>query len=350
MRKAILVSRIVSASQEQPEAEGWNPFMLQQQQEGPGEVPPTQQPTGLPNNQPQHQQQQQQQPDDPFAELLKSDNLDDATRAAIEKARISFANTTKTQAELSEKLEKVTKLASSYQSQADRAQALLKKHNLSDGDPNKVVKSSEEQQIEAIAAEYVKRGMKPEQAMQYAEMMSVALGVVRPNILNEVGSVLGPAVTQLNQINADRYLTAFGGTPEHQVAFRIPGVYDTAKSIVDLMITNRQQITQESVQSAIQMAIGETLMKAGGDLTNLQTLLKGGNTTTTVPQPRTTTPQPSLLATLLGGNLPGNGNFIVQPGTGNGNNGAPVPANEDTAKANLQVIALMDKQIKKGTK
>lgn len=345
MTKAILVSGINPAySQEQPAPAGWSPFMLQQQQEGPGDIPPTQSPTGLPNNQ---QQQQQQTPEDPFAELLKSDNLDDVARAAIEKARITFANTTKEQKELAEKVEKLTKVASTYQSQADKANALLKKHNLTEGDPNKLVKSPEDAQVEAIAAEYVKRGMKPEQAMQYAEMMSVALGVVRPGILNEVGSVLGPAITQLNTINADRYLTAFGGSQEHQVAFKIPGVYDSAKSIVDSMIQNRQQVTQESVQAAIQMAIGETLMKAGGDLTNLQTLLKpGGNTTVTPPNNNT---GPSLLATLLGGNLPGNGNFIAPNTGGNGGNRTPVPANDDTARANLQVIALMDRQIgKKG--
>lgn len=318
--------------------------MLQQQQEGPGDIPPTQAPTGV--NPPQ-----QQQEEDPFAELLKSDNLDDAARAAIEKIRISHVNTVKEQKELADKVEKLSKVASTYQSQADRANALLKKHSLTEGDINKVVKSSEETQIEAIAAEYVKRGMKPEQAMQHAEMMSIALGVVKPGILNEVGSVLGPAITQLNTINADRYLTAFGGTPEHQVAFKIPGVYDTAKSIVDLMIQNRQQVTQESVQSAIQMAIGESLMKSGGDLTNLQTLLKQGNTSVTNPNytPPNTNTGPSLLATLLGGNLPGNGNFIAPNTGGNGGARTLVPANEDTAQANLQVIALMDRQVgKKG--
>lgn len=336
MRKTILVSSISPTySQEQPEHSSWQPFAVQQQQEGPTtETPPGQQ---------QQQQQQQETDDDPF-KGLNLENADDATKAQIEKIRLSHANLAKSNKEAADKLERVTKAASNYQSQADRAHQILKRHNLDTADPNKVVnpqKSAEETLIEATAAEYVKRGMKPEQAQQWAEMMSVAIQVARPGILNEVGTVLGPAITQLNTINGDRYLNAFGSSAESQVAFKIPGVYEGAKAIVDQMIANKIQVTEVGVQNAIQMAVGEALMKAGGDLTKLQETLKGAKPTTPVTPPTT---GPSILATLFGGNLNGNGHYVM-PVDNNGKR-TPVAANEHTAQAALICGQMMDRQIK----
>lgn len=330
MQKTVLMSGIKPTySQEQTEPLNWVSWKTQQQQEGPSDS----------NTDPQ--QQQQQQDDDPLKDI-NLENADDATKQAIEKIRLSHANLVKSNKEAADKLERVTQAASRYQSQADRATQALKRHNLSVDDSNKVVnptKTAEESLIEDTAQEYVKRGMKPEQARQWAEMMTVAIQVARPGILSEVGSVLGPAVNQLNSLNGERYLSSFGANPESQVAFKIPGVYEGARSIVDQMIANKIPVTEVGVQNAIQMAVGEALMKSGGDLTKLQDMLK-----TNRPSANAPSSGPSILTTLFGGNLNGNGHFPLANNT-NTNKG-PVPANEHTAQAAQMIGAMMDRQIK----
>lgn len=341
--------RNLTQEQSQPLTESWHSFYQQQQQE---EVVNSSTSSGQPpNNQQQQQQadlnqQQQQQAvsDDPFKDI-PMDNLDDATKAALEKARLGYAGLSKAQKEQADKLTRLEQTAARYQSAADKAHALLQKHNLiGDGNGNNnFVKSPEDQQKEQLEQVYLKKGMQPAQAKAYAEIFVEGMNVLKPGILNEVGGVLGPAIGKLNTIAADRYLEHLSNDAQSQMALRIPGVRDSAKSILDTMIQNRQDINETGVKTAIQLALGEALMKSGGDLTNLQQQLKN------IP-PVNQNNNNNLLATLFGGNLGGTGNFIPNLNNGGRNGNAPVAANDDTARAAAAVAAVMDRETKKGNR
>jgi hypothetical protein len=318
-----------STSQEQPLSQSWHSFYQQQQQEG--EEGQQQQ------QQQDDSQKQQTQTEDPFKDL-PTDNLDDATKAIVEKARVQFASQQKALADEKARAEKMTEHARRNQSVADKSIAMLRKHNLLDdnsGGGN--AKTPEEQQEDAMAAEYAKNGIPPDQAKNLAKTMMIGLRHLKPSLLNEVGGVLGPAIGKLNGIASDRYLTIAAAKPETAAAFRIPGVLDSARNILDMMIQNRQDITETSVDTAIKLATGEALMKGGGDLTNL---LKPGYVP---PQTR----QTSYLENLFAGSHGGAGNLPADLNGNNGQGGKPIPKNEDTARAERELVALMDRQIGK---
>lgn len=334
--KHILTSSIKQMySQEQGKSDSWYSLAEQQQQEGPGTAPAN--PPAQQQQQPPAQQQQQQQEDDPF-KGLPMDNLDDEAKAVIEKARVSYANAVKTQKEIEEKLGRVTNVAQSYQSKADKAEAILRKHNLSLDTPASPQPSPEETKEAALVAEFMKEGMKEEAAKGYAKIFMKGMGVFKPDILREVGGVLGPAVNQLSSLQADRILGSINTNPASQAAFKIPGVLDATRGIVNTMIQTNQPITESSVAAAVQMAIGEVLMKSGGDINALTNLLKPGGAP---PQQQS----PSIIQQLFGGNLTTSGNFPA-PGS-NTNGGAPVPANAETARLASAIASEWDRELKR---
>jgi hypothetical protein len=337
-------TRLVSQEQVKSLNESWHSFYQQQQQEevvtGQQQQQQQQPPVG------QQQQQQQQQPptdEDPFKDL-SLDNLDDNTKAIIEKAKLSHATLSKGLKETQEKVGKIENVARQYQSTADRAISKLREHNLlDDGRPAATRQTPEEQQEEALAAAYVKSGMQEPVAKQLAKTMMVGFGVLRPNILNEVGTVFGPQIGKLNGLAADRYLDDASASPESQLALKFPGVRDGARQIIDTMIQNRQDISKSSVDVAVKMALGEAMMKGGnGDVTNLLTQMKTGQPPQQQQQQQQ---QPSLLSAFFGGHLGGAGNAPVT--FGNGGTGAPVAKNEDTARAAGKLAEIMDRQIGK---
>jgi hypothetical protein len=333
---------IKTRCQEQPMPlnESWSSFYQQQQQQPPAAPPQNQNP---PANQ-DPPATDPNAPVDPFKDI-NTENMDDASKAAVEKARVEFANAQKTAAEAKAEAEKIKGVASKYQSAADQYRNRLAQHNLLDDPQGRGggarTQTPEQQQEEQLVQAYMQKGMAEPAAKQLAATMMVGLGVLKPGILNEVGSFLGPQIGKLNGLAAQRYVDEFASSGESALALKIPGVREAAMAIVDTMMQNRQDVTRPGVDAAIKMAMGEVMMKGGPELTKL--LTGNGNGHTTPPPP---TQQPTWLQSIFGGASGGSGGFALPPNAGR-TNGAPTPVNEDTARAAANLAAAMDRQIKK---
>lgn len=329
--------------QHMPLQESWSSFYQQQQQNPP--AAPAQAPQQTPPTQDPNQPPPQNQPVDPFKDI-PMDNLDDAAKAAIEKVKVEFANAQKTAADKTAEAEKIKGVAAKYQSAADQYRNRLQQHNLLDDTGRPPTRQTPEQQQEdQLVQAYMQKGMAEPAARQLATTMMVGLNVLKPGILNEVGTFLGPQIGKLSDLAVQRYVDEFASSGESALALKIPGVREGAMAIVNTMVQNRQDVTRGGVDAAIKMAMGEVMMKGGPELTKL--LNGGGNGNGHIQTPPNPPSQPTWLQSLFGGASGGSGGFALPPNNGGNPNGAPIPKNEDTARAAANLAAAMDRQIKK---
>lgn len=274
------------------------------------------------------QQQQQQQTEtevDPFAGV-DLENLPADAKAAIEKAKLGFANLQKEATTKAAEAAAATELARKHQSRADKFGTVLKQHNLDpEGKSSTTQASPEEQEIQELAAEFVKDlGVEQAVAIAYAKMHVKAMGRSEKRVLAQVGAAVGPHIQTVGSMSVDRILEQAANSEEFNGALVHDLVYDKAREILATIVSNGGAVDENTTRTAIQMAYGEVSMS--GKLNQQQ------------QQPQPVTRQPTINR---------NGGFMFPPmkQPGNGNNGrngsAPVAANDDTAKAVQRVADAM---------
>lgn len=312
---------------------------------GTGQVAQQQQQTLPPNNQ---QQQQQAPPEDPFA-AIPVDNLDDATRAALEKAKQAYTGSQNTLREAQQKYTSLEGVASRYQSEAAQAQNLLKSHNLLPGQngQNQQQQQTPEQVAEGrLYTKYKSMGLAEEQAKSFARLNSTVYAEMREDILKEVGQVAGPLARQTQSLVAQNLLTNAAQDPNVRQLLMVPEVYNEAMDVINNLVNSGTQVTQGMMDMAIHSASGKALMS--GKLQNLVGQQRQQLQQQQVQQPQQimSQPQQQQQPFMLFGNPQGQGSFQA-PGFQPPNQGQLVPQDNETANAIKFATLQMDRDLGK---
>jgi hypothetical protein len=153
----------------------------------------------------QQQQQKATEPEDPFANI-DFDNLPDAVKESLTKARLEFANlqTKATTAEATAKANE--ELARKHQSRADKFGTVLKQHNL-DPDVKATQVDPDAAELESLTQEFVKDlGLTPEVAKAHAKMHLISFKRGRESILKTVGEAVSPHLQTVGAMSVDRII------------------------------------------------------------------------------------------------------------------------------------------------
>lgn len=276
----------------------------------------------------QQQQQQSQQTeqvaDDPFKDV-DLDNLPDAAKAAIEKARSGFATlqTEITTAKKSAEANEV--LARQHQSRADRYDTELRKHNLHP-ETQRSQSQPEDEVLQELEAAFIAKGLAPDIAKVQAMLHSEAVKIGEKRTLKKVGEGLGGTMQSVGVMQVDRILGQAAMTQEYGEVLQNQDVSSKTREVLNTMVVGGNPITEDTFKVALQIAVGE-LTIAGKMNPNNQ-------------QQNQQQQQPRMFGNQGTFNNPQMVNFNQ-----NGNrssDGAPIPKkgmNEDTQKAVNAVAA-----------
>lgn len=268
---------------------------------------------------------------DPLADI-DLDDLPDNIRKSIETAKTAFVDQQKAAKDAESKRVETEKFARDQQARADKNQALLQRHNLTEGsgaavDPDDITQNPVYKETLKV---FVADGLKPEVAATYAKMFANANKIQRAQIMEEVTQTFGPLVGSVNNVNADR---AFRSAKESDTTgiFNIPEVDAEVRENMDLFVKNGRVLDEATVKNLAAMAFGNY---ASGQLAKGEPIVK---TTQPLPTPTRGRVFPSL-GTQHGGNLP-----VIQNQQREGD--APVAANAETAAAVAQTVAHFKKDL-----
>jgi hypothetical protein len=175
---------------------------------------------------------------------LDIDNLDDASRAALEASVSRFAT-------LQTEQQKAVEQMRQFQSRADSAAAELNRIKTSISG-NQPAQTPEEKQMAEIEQTMVNSGVNPQQAKLQAPVMQALLKAQRDNILKEVGSGLQPMMNMTLTQNAERAFN-FARASDSTGAFSIPDVSQAIWNSCQELINSGSTITDETVQNLKRM-------------------------------------------------------------------------------------------------
>lgn len=235
---------------------------------------------GPSDNQGSPQSQQQPQIDDPYKDI-DLDELPDNVRAAVEKSRGLLQSSKSEIDKAQEKLQKTENFARTVQSQRDKLDATLKRHNLSPDAPSNQPSVSEQ---EAMEQQFLKDGLKPEAAKVYAKMFYENNKRVEQSILGKVM----PLAESVGNLQADTVLSRH--VSANPRIFAIPEVAKIVHENVKILADSGQVVSDAVVQNLTEMAFGKIAM------TNPDALKGNQQQSQQVPNFNGTTMQSGVLA------------------------------------------------------
>lgn len=280
------------------------------------------------------QQQQLDAPVDPFKDV-DLDNLPDAAKAAIEKARSDIANLQTTAKTATQKAAETEVLARQHQSRADRYDTELRKRNLHPEQQQQQQRTEEDELLEELTAKFVSKGLKPEDAKVHAIMHAEAVKLGEERTLKKVGQGLGGTIQSVGVLQIDRILEQATGTQDFGPSLQNPEVANKTREVLNTIVANGNSVDQETFKTALQIAVGELTM-AGK--------LNPNNDMQQTQQRQTT-------GNIFSGSAPFNNPQMVRQGTQFGNSGgAPLPhkgTNPETDRAINQTVKALTQGLKK---
>lgn len=188
-----------------------------------------------------------------YIDPLKDEDLSelpDSMKTKLEKLRKDHEESFKANKTLEERRLQSEEFARKQQSEASKAKALLKQHNLDPAAPSKP------NLADAKHAELVKRfeaeGLKPDLAETYAKLFGTANKLQREEIMQEVA---GPLAANLNGLKAESAFLQIQG--EFKQVFAIPELEQQIRGNVDTLLKQGQPVTKETISHLAKMAWGE---------------------------------------------------------------------------------------------
>lgn len=272
----------------------------------------------------QTQQTQQTVADDPFKDV-DLENLPDAAREAITKAKAGFASL-QTEAQTNkQKAEANDALARQHQSRADRFHTELRKHNL-DPDSQRQQQNAEiDEVLDELTQKFIEKGLTPEVAKVQAMLHSEAVKIGEKRTLKKVSEGLGGTMQSVGVMQVDRILGQAAMTQEYGEILQDQNVAAKTKEVLNTLVVGGNQITEETFKVALHMAVGE--LQIAGKMNQSQNQQQQNQQTRNF----------------------GNGGIfnnpqMINPNRTTGGDGAPIPKkgmNDDTQKAINGVVASM---------
>lgn len=202
------------------------------------------------------------EPADPFAGI-DLDDLPEALRKNVQTAKDAFIEQQKNAQQLKQKEADAIKFARDQQSRADKAQELLKKHNL-DGtqspspNPNNLDSNPLYGQL---CSDLETQGLKPEVAKAYAKLFVTTGQATEKSVLDRVAKEFRPLVDDVASSKAESALSEL--IKEDSVGvFKDDSVLKEVQDNVKLLLSNGQAVDKETVKSLAAMAAGNAVMKA----------------------------------------------------------------------------------------
>lgn len=280
---------------------------------------------------PAQQQQQEVGPVDPFAGM-DIDALPEDIRQTITKAQTQFASLQTKEAEASKGREKADKEARIHQARADQFQSKLQHHGLFDDParPKANAESPEAALEKELAADYLGMGFDKPTAEAYAKLQAKTFQKLQGRILAEVGGAVGPTVSTVGMMQADRMLLNAANSEQFGEPLADSEIYNVARETLMTLAQSGQRIDQPMLETAIKMAVGEITMKGPNANKQQQTRF-----------------QPPQARSVTGGTrFTGYSGAAPNPRP---SNGAPVAANAETAAAAAKITEHMRRGMAKKT-
>ena len=154
--------------------------------------------------------------------------------------------------ELEARRQKAEEFARLQQSQKDKLQSIVQRHNLpTDGNPPTDKPNSADAKISAIEARFIADGLDPVQAKSYAKLFASAGAIERENLLRE----LGPLVGSVGNIQAQQHLDA--AKADYPQVFSVPELAKQVNDNVALLVQQGNPVDSKTVNHLISMAWGQ---------------------------------------------------------------------------------------------
>lgn len=178
-------------------------------------------------------------------------------RTRIESANKLIESATAKAAEIETKRQQTEQFARQQQSRADRAEAVVKSHNLPiDGSrPNQVSVDPLQEKIDAATQRFVAQGMEEKAAKAYGKMFAMEAIEQEKAILSR----LGPLVGSVGSMQADQQLSS--AKLEFSKQFAIPEVEKQVRENVANLVQNGRPVDKITVEHLVSMAFGNHMMK-----------------------------------------------------------------------------------------
>ncbi len=200
----------------------------------------------------------QQQPGNQVAnpwDGIEIDDLPDGVREKIVAAKTEFEKTQTEKTNLEKRLTDTTEFGRQQQSRADKAQSVLQRHNLSDGGTPVTPTNPADAAHQAMVAQFVKDGLKPDVAEGYAKMFGTSNAIQREQILREIS----PLVGNVAGMQASTLLSA--AKSSHGNIFAVPEVAQQIESNVQVLLQQGTPVDKATVDHLVAMAWGNHLIR-----------------------------------------------------------------------------------------
>lgn len=198
---------------------------------------------------------------DPWSKI-DFDNLPDETREHLTKIKDSFASLQKDTTTLKTEKENAVKLASQFQSKADKALAKLQQHNLSVDDGSGGIRHQAENLVEKELEEtYLKAGFNPEVAKAYAKMNALTTGVLEKHVITKVGHAVAPHLQNVGHIASERMVDEAERTEAFGDYLSDPEINTEVRESLSQMVKSGAELNQQTLEVVIGSIVGQHLMK-----------------------------------------------------------------------------------------
>lgn len=268
----------------------------------------------------QQSQEEAQKVVDHF-EGIELDELPENVRTAITNAKATLTQSATAVQTAEQRRAQAEQFARGKQSEADKLRGVLQHHNLADkpvpqGGGNGA--TDRDARIAGRQTRLEAKGLKPEAAKVYAEMLEDEAATQREELLREFAPLAGA----VGGVQASQVLAA--AESEHAQIFAIPEIAKQVRETVGVMSQNGTAVTPQAVKHVIEMAYGNFALN---NPTKLAALNKAAGE---VPR-------------FSGGGGMSGGGHVNNP-TGK-NDGAPVATQPETATIMANIVGHMKKDL-----